>query len=492
MRLRFLPAALAVCLLAPSAAAQDLPPEVRDGVTLEEAIALAIDASTEVARAELAEQSGTLAERGARTDRLPSLSFSATPSQSYGLTFDQTTGQLASQTSESLQTGLSANITIYDGGRTGALVQQARLNRASAEASAERTRQTVAADVADRFLQLLLDRQLVEIQTEQLEAAEAQLDRAQRLVALGARPESDLPAQRATVAERAAALAEAVASVARDRVRLLDRLALPPFADVEFIGQTLDELEATGLLVAPLPEVEAAVEAALDSRMDVRAQELSVEAAQAGEGLASTVSRPSVTAFGNLGTGYSSLQQRLADPDAEQPSIPVTLEDGTLVFLGGEPLTFPVGSPELETTPIFSQLTDNRSGSIGLSINVPIFDRYAARRQREEARLSTEDARIQLQALRQSVSAEVGLAAVEIAGAEARLDAAEARVEAAQAAAEAEEARYALGATTPYDLADARSRLAEALASRAQAAYTLVFRRALLRLATGDDLSDLL
>jgi outer membrane protein len=226
--------------------------------------------------------------------------------------------------------------------------------------------------------------------------------------------------------------------------------------------------------------------------MDLRAQEISVDAAEAGEALARTTSRPNVSAFGGVGTGYSSLQQRLADPDAEQPTIPVTLADGTPVLAGGEPLTFPVGNPEFEQTPFFSQLADNRSGNLGLSITVPIFDRYAARRQREEARLQTEDARIQLQALRQSVSAEVGLAAVEIAGAEARLDAAEARVEAAQAAAQAEEARYALGATTPYDLADARSRLAEALASRAQAAYTLVFRRALLRLATGDDLSDLL
>lgn len=492
MRLRFASAALAVCLLAPSADAQDLPPEVRDGVTLEEAIALAVGASTEVARAELAEEGGTIAERGARAERLPSLSFSAQPSQSYGLTFDQTTGQLVSQTSESFQTGLSANVTLYDGGRVRAVTQQARLNRASAEASAERTRQTVAADVADRFLQLLLDRQLVEIQTEQLTAAQAQLDRAVRLVELGARPASDLPAQRATVAERAAALAEATAAIARDRVRLLDRLALPPFADVTFVGPTLEELEATGLLTAPAPEVDAAVSTALASRLDLRAQELSVDAALASESLARTASRPVVSAFGSVGTGYSSLQQQLVDPDAVQPTVPVTLEDGTQVFVGGEPFGFPVGSPELERTPFVSQLADNRSGNIGLSVSVPIFDRYAARRQREEARLATEDARLQLRALEQAVAAEVGLAAVEIAGAEARLNAAEARVEAAQAAVEAEEARYALGATTPYDLADARSRLAEALAARAQAAYTLVFRRALLRLATGDDLTSLL
>lgn len=496
MRIRFAPAALAallLCLLAPAASAQALPPEAAGGITLEEAIDLALATSPEVARADLAERGRGLAERGAGTERLPSVTFQAQPSQSYGLGFDQTTGELSSQTVESFNTGVSAQITLYDGGRTRALVNQARLDRASAEASGERTRQTVAADVAERFLQLLLDRQLVEIQTEQLDAARQQLDRAERLVAAGARPESDLPAQRATVAERVAALAQATASVARDRVRLLDRIGLGPLAEVQFIGPDLADLEAAGLLGGEAPEVEALVEAALAGRLDLRAQSIAVDAAVAGEDLARTVSKPNLSAFGQVGTGYSSLQRRLVDPDAPLLQIPVTLPDGTPILFGTDPFVIEQpSSTETERTPLFAQLTDNRSGSLGFTLSVPIFDRYAARRQRQEAQLAVDNARVELEALERAVATEVGLAAVEIAGAEAQLAAAEARVDAAQAAVDAEEARYALGATTPYDLAAARSRLAEALASRAQSAYTLVFRRALLRLATGDDLSELL
>ena len=212
MRFRFAAAVLTAFLAVPLAHAQGaLPPEASGGITLDEAIGLALAASPEVARADLAEQGRAIAERGAGVERLPSVSFQAQPSQSYGLSFDQTTGQLVSQTVESFSTGVSAQYTLYDGGRTRALVRQARLDRASAEATAERTQQTVAGDVADRFLQLLLDRQLVQIQTEQVEAARVQLDRAERLVAAGARPASDIPAQRATVAERVAALAEATA-----------------------------------------------------------------------------------------------------------------------------------------------------------------------------------------------------------------------------------------------------------------------------------------
>ena len=206
------------------------------------------------------------------------------------------------------------------------------------------------------------------------------------------------------------------------------------------------------------PEVGVLVETALAERLDLRAQEIAVEAAVAGESLARTASRPNVGVFGQVGSGYSSLQSRLTDPDAPPVLLPVTLADGTPVLLDGAPFLVPDQSGiEFERTPFFSQLGDNRSGSIGMTISVPIFDRFAARRQREEARLAAENARVELDALQRSVSAEVGLAAVEIAGAEARLDAAEARVEAAQAAVDAEEARYALGAGTPYELAAARS-----------------------------------
>lgn len=473
---------------APAAAQPGALPPAADGLTLAEAVALAVEASPDVARARVAESARGLAVRAASNDRLPSLDLQVQPSQRYGLTFDQTTGQLVSQTVETMSAGVGANVTLYDGGRSGAIKRQARIDQEAAGVTLERVRDQVAVDVAERFLQFLLDRELVAIQRGQLEAAEAQLDRAERLVEAGARPRSDLPAQRAAVAERRAAVVEAEAAVARDRVRVLDAAGLDPFAEVEIVGPDLDALAAAGLLGADVPDAAALVARARAQRRDLQVQELSVAAAEAGVGVARAAGRPSLLAFGNVGTGYSSLQQRLTDPNATPDLLPVTLDDGTPILLGGQPFAVPDQgfSPEIERTPLFTQLGDNRSGSLGLTLNVPLFDRFATRRAVAEARIRTEEARIQRDDLYDGIAAEIGLAAVEVQGAAARLGAADAQVEAARAAVEAEEARYALGQTTPYDLADARTRLAEALAGRAQAAYTLVFRRALLRVAAGD------
>ena len=428
--------------------------------------------------------------------RLPAVSLQVSPGQRYGLGFDQTTGQAVTETVETLNVGVGASLPLYDGGRVGAVARQARLEREAAAVGLDRTRQLVALDVAERFLQLLLDRELVRVQEGQLEASVATLARVTELVEAGARPRADLIAQEAVVAERRTALVEARGAVALDRVLLVQTVGLDPTGDYRFVGPSVDALDPGPLALDDVgpdgvpelggPATAELVAAARAARVDRRAQEVRIRAAEAAVAVARAAGRPSVDLQASVGTGYSSLQQQLVDPDAAQPVQPVTLEDGTQVFVGGQPLSFPVGSPALQTAPFFDQFADNRSGAIGLSLTVPIFDRYTARRGVVEAQVAAEDARLALEGLDRQLAAEVQQAAVQAETARARAAAAAVQVGAAAEALRVERDRYELGAGTLYDVAQAQTRLAEAEAARAQAVYGLAFRTALLRLAVGD------
>jgi outer membrane protein len=477
--------AVLLCALAGPLAAAASAQVAAERITLDEAVAIAIERSPEVRRGEAADRALVLAVRTARLGRLPTVTAQVTPQQRYGLGFDQTTGQAVSQTVETMNVGVGASLPLYDGGRTGALARQARLEREAAAVGLDRSRQLVALDVAQGFLQLLLDRELVAIQEGQLEAALATLARVTELVEAGARPRADVIAQEAVVAERRTALVEARGQVALDRVLLVQSIGLDPGGDYTFVGPDLDALDGIVAAVALDPDADL-VAAALAARVDRQAQELRVRAAEAAVGVARAAGRPSVDLNASVGTGYSSLQQQLADPGAIQPPQPVTLEDGTRVFVGGQPLALPVGSPALQTTPFFDQFADNRSGAIGLTLAVPIFDRFAARRGVVEAQVAAVNARIALDDLDRQLAAEVQQAAVQAETARARAAAAAVQVEAAAEALRVERDRYELGAGTLYDVALAQARLAEAEAARAQAVYGLAFRTALLRLAVGD------
>ena len=491
-------AALIVFLVAPSALAQDVPRrpappspvvpvEVRTPtgptVTVAEAVRLALETSPELARAALAREGRDLAIAAARADRLPTLSAQVAPQQRYGLTFDNTTGDVASQTVESLSAGLGAQLNLYDGGRRRALLEQTRLQRDAADADLVRAREQVALDVAQRFLQVLLDRELLAVQAERLAAAETQRARVAELLDAGAVPRGDLIAQDAVVARARTAVVEARGAARRDRAGLVQAIGLDPLVDYDFVGPDAATLAALGgdEIAAPLADLLARAQA---QRADRARAALDVRAAEAGIGVARAAGRPRLDISANVNTGYSSLQQRLID-GSEPVLVPVTLADGSQVFLGPDPLTFP-GPQDLERTPLPTQLADNRSGSIALSLTIPIFDRFEARRGQTQARIQATDAQLQLDALDRQIAAEVQQAVVEAETAAARLDASQAEVAAARQALRVERDRYALGAGTLFTVAEAQTRLAEAQSGLAQAAYNRAFRRALVRLAVGD------
>ena len=455
-------------------------------VTIAEAVQIALDRSPDLARAGVADRSAELAVRSAQASRLPSVTASLGPTQQFGLGFDQTTGQLSSQSTQSLSLGVSGNIQLYDGRRTRYAVEGARLDREAAAVGVARTEQQVALDVAQRFLQLLLDRELVRVQNEQLANALSQRELIERLVDGGSRARADLIAQDAVVADRRAAIVEAEGNVARDEALLVQTTGLDPLAEVTFAGPSLDALEAAGALAYEPPPLAALLDAARGTRSDLRAQALRIRSAESAVAAARAQGRPSIDLTASAGTGYSSLAQRLADPNAPPTSVPVTLPDGTPILVGGQPFTLPGGQGDLERTPLFIQGADNRRASIGLQLVVPIFDRYATRRAVAEAQVRTDDARLTRETLQRQVDADVQTSVVEARTASARLAAARVQVDAAREALRVEQDRYELGAGTLYAVADAQSRLALAESSRVQAAYGLVFRAALVRLAVGD------
>ncbi|HLT47282.1 MAG TPA: TolC family protein, partial [Rubricoccaceae bacterium] len=454
-------------------------------ITFDEAIRLGLARSLDLREATVGDEAAALNVERARADvlPLPLIEASVQPTQRYGLAFDQTTGQLTSQTSESVNVGLSASVNLFDGFRDRRALEQARIERTAAGLTLERTRQQVAFDVASRFLQVLLDAEIVRIREEALAAQRAQLAQVEALVEAGTRARADVYSQQAAVAEAEAALLQAQQAVELSKTQLIQVLQLDPFGDYVFTAPPLDEEDLAAEPVA----LEPLLRAAYERRPDLRARERQIEAAEAAVGVARAGMLPRVDLFGSVGTGYSSLQQRIVDGTGGTTFVPVTTTGGETVLVGGEPFLFPLQTaPELEATPLFTQFADNRGGSLGLSITVPIFDRLQTRRQVEQAEIEVARRELDLERQRQAVATEVRQAVLDYRLAAQRLDVTAAQVAAAEAALEAEEARYELGTGTLVALELARARLTEAQAARAQAVYEFVFRRAVIAFARGD------
>ncbi|MDX1418880.1 MAG: TolC family protein [Rubricoccaceae bacterium] len=461
------------------------PAAAQQVITFDEAIRLGLARSLDLREARLGDEAAALNVTNARADvlPLPYVEASVQPTQRYGLGFDQTTGQLTSQTSESVNVGVSASLNLFDGFRDQRALAQARIERDAAGFTLERASQQVAFDVASRFLQVLLDAEIVRIREESLEAQRRQLADVEALVEAGVRARADVFGQQASVAEAEVALLQARQAVEVAKTALVEALQLDPFGDYVFTAPALDE----AALAAEPVALEPLLRAAYERRPDLRARERQIAAAEASVRTARAATLPSVDLFASLGTGYSSLQQRVVAGTTDPTFLPVTTTGGDPVLVGGEPFLFPLQpDPELEATPLFTQFADNRSGSLGLSVTVPLFDRFQTRRQVQQAEIEVMRRELALERQRQAIATEVRQAVLDYRLAGQRLDATAVQVSAAEAALEAEEVRYELGTGTLVALELARARLTEAQSARAQAVYEFVFRRAVIAFALGE------
>ncbi len=447
-------------------------------ITFDEALRIGLERNTALRQATNTAEARALDVGRNRAEFLPDLSASVRPTQRYGLAFNQTTGELNQETSESLDASVSANLNLFNGFRDQASLAQARIQSEAGELSLGRSRQDVLFNVANQFLQVLLNRELVGIQEENLAADRAQQEQIEQLVAGGVRARADVLQQEAQVAERELSLLRAESDLDLATTRLVQILQLDPFGAYTFVAPSLDAVP----LQPEAVDLEALLTAALDRREDVRAQELQIEAAEAGVRVAKAGYYPSVNLFGGYGTSYSSLATRATGAPVQ---IPVTTGSGEVIFIGDEPLLFP-GQGDRENTPFFDQFfTDNRGGSVGLSVNIPIFDRFVTRSQVQQAQLQAESERIGLDNLRQDVALQVRQGWLDYQNAAKRLDVTARQVTAAQAALDAEQERYDLGVSTLTELTQARARLVEAQSSRAQSVAQFVFQSKLLDYATG-------
>jgi outer membrane protein len=280
------------------------------------------------------------------------------------------------------------------------------------------------------------------VREENLAAQEDQEKSVRALVEEGERAIADLYQQQANVASARLSVVETRRTLDLSRIDLVQALQLDPAGEYVFEIPPLPEEDA----VAPASDLSALIERAFARRSDLRAITLEEDAAAANEQAAKGGRWPSVSLSASYGSKYSQ------DSD------------------GGW----------------MDQFEDKRSGSVGLSVSLPLFDRLATHQSIEQAQIQVTNAHLSLLDMRQEVALQVRRAVLDRDAAWEQLRAAEAQAVAAEQALNATRERYEAGAATLYEVTLARADLVSATSARVSARYNLLWQKRLLDYYVGD------
>jgi outer membrane protein len=198
--------------------------------------------------------------------------------------------------SNAFSTALQARQLIYDFGKTGALVDEARANVRLSQGQLEQTREVVVLNVRQTYYQLLQARRLVAVADSQVARADLNLRSAKGFFDVGTRPKSDVTRAEVDVANAQVAQIRARNLVRFSEVNLANALGLEAATAI----QIQDNLNFEPVQL----DQEALRAEALSNRPELAQAKARIDAARAQLSGARAGYLPDLVATGSVG-GFS-------------------------------------------------------------------------------------------------------------------------------------------------------------------------------------------
>lgn len=407
--------------------------------TLQECVDIALANNRNIKQQALNKQQKEIAYSQARADLLPNLNASMGQSFVFGrsISLDNTY-----QNTNSQQTSfnIGSNITLFDGLKMKYNIDARKAEMYISEADLEKIQDDIVMSVSTAFMQVLMNKELLQIADDQIELTKTNIARLNELVNSGRMAKGELLELEAQQAQEEFNQIQAVNNL---KLSLLDLAQIMELEDFENFDVVVPDniLIDEDILLSPTNIYESA----LIARPEIRGAQYRVESSEKNILIAKSAYYPTLSFGASVGTGYYNLSARPNE------------SFGT-------------------------QFKNNRSTSLGFSLNIPIFNKFQVRNSVKNAQIALEYSKLEIDKTKLDLRKRIEQAYYNAIGAESRWEAAQKSEVASKEAYRFAEQKYENGRATSYELSQAKSNLARVLSDQAQAKYEYVFRLKILEL----------
>ena len=418
-------------------------PDLGHPWTLEECIDWALEHNLSVVQQEMSRESSEIDLNSAQWSLAPSVQASASENWSFGrgLGGDNT---YASGNSSTTGFSIGGGVNLFDGFATPNRISQARLNLEAATADLEKARDDIRVSVAQAYVQILYNYEILDVARQQISIDSLQVARLEGLLRAGKASSAELSQQKASLAQSQVTLVQAENNL---RVALLDLAQLLEFPGFDGFEVVRPEVQVEDAYLGTPDDI---YDEACGLRPAIRAEQIRLDASEKNVAIAQAAYMPSLSLSAGLGTNYYS-------------------------NYGGKGF--------------WEQMNDNFSQYIGLSLSVPIFNKFSTRNQVRSAKLSQASQQLRLRQVQQQLYKEIQQAWNGAIAARAKYDASLMAASAAQDSFELVQAKYENGKATITEFNESRTQMLKTRSDAIQATYEYVFQTSLVNFYRGGALT---
>ena len=342
------------------------------------------------------------------------------------------------QTTTSFSVGMSMDI--FQGLRTHHQIKSDKLNLEATLFEIEDVKENIELTVTAFYLQVLLNKEILEVLKAQIVLDQEQVERIQLLVENGKSSDAELYVAKSTLASDQLSVVEAENSVRLSLLDLAQLLNYPDISDFDIVTEegyhNIDEILNRNI------DVNTVADRALTNRPAIRAALTRIEQAKRDVKVSQSGWYPSLSFNADFGTGYYYRFKELAETNQ----------------------------------PFGEQFKNNARESVGVSLNIPIFDKLSTHYNVKQQKIRVKSQELQLEETKRILIKNIEQAFVNAVAAKEKYLASQAAHTSTKIAFEYEEVKYNAGSSTNYEFNEAKNKYLKAQSNLIQAKFDFLFR----------------
>ena len=422
--------------------------QAAQGWSLRQCISYALEHNITVKQQDVTKQQREIDLNTAKNSRLPDLNGSASQNWSFGrgLTSENT---YSDTNTSSTSFSLGTSVPLFSGLKIPRTIELNKLNLEAATADMEKARNDISVQVAQAYVQILYDLEMRDVAQRQISIDSMQVARLKEMYRNGKASGVDVAQQEATLAQSRLTYTQADNDYRLALLALTQLLELPSPEGFAIIRPDAGGIDPSAGAVTPSPD--EIYQEAITFKPEIKAELYRLKSTEMNIKIAQSALLPTLSLHAGIGSNYYKTSGFKAESFGRQ-------------------------------------MRNNFGQYIGLSLNVPIFNRFATRNSIRSAKLERETQQLQLDNVRKNLYKEIQQAYYNTIAARAKYESSMEASRSNKAAFDLMSAKYEYGKANITEFNEAKNNWLKAESDLVIAKYEYVYDTSLIDFYRGKEL----